>query len=172
MSAAEPGPGSRSVQIRAASERDADAIWALVSEAIESGAELACRPGTPREEVMPSWLGAGRHAFVAEREGEVVGAYVLKANQPGLGSHVANGTYVVSARHRGCGIGREIGADSLVRARSLGFRALQFNLVVAANESAVSLWRGLGFERVGTLPAAFELPDGSYADALVMFRAL
>jgi ribosomal protein S18 acetylase RimI-like enzyme len=158
--------------IRVATERDADAIWAIVNEAIETGGELAWRPGTAREEVMPAWLGPGRHAYVAELGGEIAGVYVLKAGQPGLGSHVANGSYIVSSRHRGQGIGRAMGSDSLERARALGFRAMQFNLVVADNTSAISLWRSLGFEQVGILPEAFELRGGGYEDAYVMFRAL
>jgi ribosomal protein S18 acetylase RimI-like enzyme len=61
---------------------------------------------------------------------------------------------------------------SLVRARERGFRAMQFNFVVSANERAVRLWETLGFETVGRLPGAFEHPTKGYVDALVMFRTL
>jgi ribosomal protein S18 acetylase RimI-like enzyme len=54
----------------------------------------------------------------------------------------------------------------------LGFRAIQFNFVVAANVRAVALWRSLGYTIVGTLPGAFVLPDGSASDVFVMYLAL
>lgn len=166
-SAAAGGPA-----IRPAGDADADAIWAIVAEVVATGREFAWRPGTPRTEVMRSWTGPGLHPFVAELDGVVVGTYVLKANQPGLGSHVANGTYAVGGRYRGRGFGRALAEHSIVQARELGFRAVQFNLVVAANAPSVSLWDSLGFERVGTLPGAFEAPDGSCVDAHVMYLRL
>jgi ribosomal protein S18 acetylase RimI-like enzyme len=61
---------------------------------------------------------------------------------------------------------------SLVHARSRGFRAMQFNFVVATNERAVRLWQLLGFAVVGRLPGAFEHPALGFVDALVMYREL
>jgi ribosomal protein S18 acetylase RimI-like enzyme len=58
------------------------------------------------------------------------------------------------------------------RARSLGFSAVQFNLVIRTNEVAVRLWQRLGFEVVGTMPRVFRHPDGTLVDAHVMFRNL
>lgn len=160
------------LSIRPATERDADAIWDVVAEVVASGRELAWRPGTPREEVMPAWVGPGLHPYVAETDGVVAGTYVLKANQPGLGSHVANGTYAVASRHRGRGIGRALGEHSIAEARRLGFRALQFNLVVAGNRASNALWESLGFDRLATLSGAYEAPDGSYVDAYVLYRSV
>jgi ribosomal protein S18 acetylase RimI-like enzyme len=54
----------------------------------------------------------------------------------------------------------------------LGFRAMQFNFVVATNERAVRLWERLGFAVVGTLPGAFRHQRLGFVDALVMFKAL
>jgi ribosomal protein S18 acetylase RimI-like enzyme len=61
---------------------------------------------------------------------------------------------------------------SLQQARDRGFRAMQFNFVVATNERAIWLWRSMGFETVGRLPLAFLHPRSGYTDALVMFRIL
>jgi hypothetical protein len=55
------------------------------------------------------------------------------------------------------------------QAKLSGFRAMQFNFVVSTNERAVKLWQALGFEIVGTLPAAFEHPSKGFVDAFVMF---
>lgn len=63
-------------------------------------------------------------------------------------------------------------AHSLARARERGFRAMQFNFVIASNERAVRLWQSLGFAIVGRLPGAFQHPRLGYVDALVMVREL
>jgi len=61
---------------------------------------------------------------------------------------------------------------SLDHARSRGYRAMQFNFVVATNERAVRLWQSLGFQVVGRLPAAFKHPTDGFVDALVMYQLL
>lgn len=57
-------------------------------------------------------------------------------------------------------------------ARTMGFRAMQFNLVVSTNARAVRLWKRLGFAVVGMLPGAFRHAQRGYVDALVMYKAL
>lgn len=54
----------------------------------------------------------------------------------------------------------------------MGFRAMQFNLVVSTNEGAVRLWKKLGYAVVGTLPRAFRHQQLGLVDALVMFKEL
>jgi ribosomal protein S18 acetylase RimI-like enzyme len=49
---------------------------------------------------------------------------------------------------------------------------MQFNLVVSTNEGAVRLWKGLGFEIVGTLPRAFHHRRLGFVDAYVMYKWL
>jgi GNAT superfamily N-acetyltransferase len=79
---------------------------------------------------------------------------------------------MVAPDARGQGIGRAMGEHCLCEARRLGFLAMQFNFVVSTNESAVRLWRQLGFEIVGTLPGAFRHPTKGFVDVHVMFRSL
>ena len=122
--------------------------------------------------VMDYWIGDGIHTVVALDGEEIVGTYALKSNQPGHGAHVANAGYMVARSSRGQGIGRVLGEHSLAKARELGYAAMQFNMVVAANRAAVELWRRLGFRVVGTLPRVFRLPEGGLVDAFVMYRAL
>ena len=54
----------------------------------------------------------------------------------------------------------------------MGFHAMQFNMVVSTNESAVALWKKFGFSIVGTLPRAFRHRKLGLVDAYVMHRFL
>ena len=160
------------LHIRAAAVSDRDIAWNIFHAVVAAGDTYAFDPAISREEALAYWFQPSHQCYVAERNGEVVGTYILKANQPGLGSHVANAAFMVSPNARGAGVGRGMGEHSLNEARRLGFRAMQFNFVVSTNEPAVRLWRELGFTIVGTLPGAFRHPHKGYVDAYVMFRPL
>ena len=54
----------------------------------------------------------------------------------------------------------------------MGFRAMQFNLVVSTNNGAVSLWQKLGYTIAGTLPEAFKHSKHGFVDAFVMYKQL
>ena len=127
---------------------------------------------TSKEEARRLWLDLPRQTFVAEDEGEVLGTYYIKTNQPGFGSHVCNCGYMVSARARGKGLATAMCEHSQQIALELGYKAMQFNFVVASNEAAVKLWHKLGFETAGCLPKAFNHPTEGYVDALVMYKWL
>jgi ribosomal protein S18 acetylase RimI-like enzyme len=85
---------------------------------------------------------------------------------------VANCGFITATAASGKGVARLMCAHSLDRARTRGFRAMQFNFVVAANERAVRLWQSLGFAIVGRLPEAFRHPSLGYVDAYIMHRML
>ncbi|HSR34512.1 MAG TPA: GNAT family N-acetyltransferase, partial [Anaerolineae bacterium] len=123
-------------------------------------------------EALRLWIEAPRATYVAERDGEIVGTYYLKTNQPGLGSHVCNAGYMVRSEARGEGVGKAMCTHSLEEARRLGYKAMQYNLVAATNRGAVDLWRKMGFEIVGTLPKAFNHARLGLVDAHVMYRLL
>ena len=161
-----------SLQIRQATTADSDAIWDIFRSVVVTGDTYAFDPGISRDDALAYWLHPSNFRYVAEREGAIVGTYILKANQPGLGSHVANAAFMVSPPARGFGVGRAMGEHSLSEARRLGFRAMQFNFVVSTNESAVRLWQELGFKIVGTLPGVFRHSKKGFVDAYVMFRSL
>jgi ribosomal protein S18 acetylase RimI-like enzyme len=73
---------------------------------------------------------------------------------------------------RGKGIGGLMCGHSLLEAAALGFRAMQFNIVVATNTTAVALWQKHGFRIIGTTPGAFRHETPGYVDAHIMFREL
>jgi len=160
------------VGIRRATERDHDAIWAILEPMIRAGETYTQSRDMSREEALAYWFSPEKETFVWEENGEVLGTYFLKANQQGGGAHVANCGYVTAAHAQGRGVARAMCLHSLQRAKERGFRAMQFNFVVSTNERAVKLWASLGFETVGRLPGAFEHPKQGFVDALVMYRQI
>lgn len=106
------------------------------------------------------------------KTGEILGLYILHPNNVGRCGHIANASYGVSATARGQGIGRRLVNHSLVQAKSLGFRLMQFNAVVATNTAAIVLYESLGFRALGTIPGGFLLPDGHYEDIVPMIKEL
>ena len=160
------------LQIRPATPLDSDSIWTIFHAVAARGDTYAFDPTVSRQEALAYWLQTSNRCYVAERQGAIIGSYILRANYPGLGSHVANAAFMVSPEARRVGVGRAMGEHSLKEARRLGFRAMQFNFVVSTNEPAIHLWQELGFQVVGTLPGAFRHSNGAFVDAYVMFRSL
>src|SRR5206468_12722641 len=120
------------------------AVTRIFGAVVAAGETFAYPPETPPGEALGLWRGPGVGCYVAQADGEVVGSYVLRANHPGLGAHVANASFMVDPDVRGRGIGRLLGEHALGEAAGAGFRAMQFNLVVASNAGAIGLWRSLG----------------------------
>jgi L-amino acid N-acyltransferase YncA len=160
------------MQIRAATNGDANAIWAIMEPIIRAGETYTLPRDMDKESALAYWFSAEREVFVAEEQGEIVGTYCLRANQRGGGAHVANCGYMTAVAATGRGVARAMCAHSLDRARERGFRAMQFNFVISTNERAVRLWQSFGFEIVGTLPKAFLHPTHGYVDVYIMYRNL
>lgn len=159
--------------IERAKDEDHAAIWAALEPVIRAGETLALPRDMPREDGLAYWFASGHEVFVARfASGELGGTYFVKANHRGGGSHVANCAYVTAAHAGGHGLARAMAEHSLVHAKDRGFRAMQFNFVIASNGAAVHLWTALDFAIVGTLPGAFVHPTLGDVDALVMFRRL
>jgi L-amino acid N-acyltransferase YncA len=160
------------LNIRPATDADRDAVWLIFHETIAAGDTYALDPLMLRGDALAYWFALGTQTYVAEQDRQLIGTYILKPNQLGGGAHVANAAFMVASRARGQGIGRAMGEHCLSEARRLGFWAMQFNFVVSTNESAIRLWKQLGFEIVGTLPKAFLHPQHGFVDVYVMFRSL
>ena len=158
--------------IRPAAAADDDAIWAILEPTFRAGETYPIPRDISRADALAYWRMAGHEVFVAEAEGHVLGTYYLRANNRGGGAHVANCGYMVAPGASGRGIARAMCEHSLARARQRGFRAMQFNFVIASNERAVHLWQSCGFAVVGRLPEAFAHPRLGLVDALVMVRNL
>ena len=160
------------MEIRAATRADRDAIWKIFHEILAAGDTYALDPKMSREDALAYWFRADTQTYVAEKDGTVVGTYILRPNQLGSGSHVANAAFIVASNAQGSGVGRAMAEHCLAEARQMGFRAMQFNFVVSTNALAIHLWKQLGFKIVGTLPGAFRHPEKGYVDVHVMYRSL
>lgn len=158
--------------IRAATPSDEEQIWQLLEPVFRAGETYTVPRDISRDDALAYWNATAHEVFVFAEGGQILGTYFLRANQRGGGSHVANCGYITALAAMGRGIGRAMCEHSLEHARTRGFRAMQFNFVVSANERAVKLWQRLGFGIVGRLPGAFLHPTLGYVDAFVMFRDL
>jgi ribosomal protein S18 acetylase RimI-like enzyme len=158
--------------IRPATPSDDDAIWRILEPTLRAGETYPIPRDIERGDALAYWRSPGHAVFVAQEDGRILGTYYLRGNNRGGGAHVANCGYMVAAGAMGRGVARTMCAHSLEQARERGFRAMQFNFVIASNERAVRLWQALGFAIVGRLPGAFQHPRLGYVDALVMVRDL
>lgn len=162
-----------SVSVRKFEENDWHAVWPMLRATFEAGETYVFPSDIGEADAHRAWVEvpAVTNVAVAE-EGRIVGTYYLKPNQPGRGAHVCNCGYVVDPAVQGNGIAAAMCEHSQRLAVKMGFRAMQFNLVVASNERAVRLWRHLGFAVAGTLPGAYNHRHLGYVDALVMYKRL
>jgi len=159
-------------EIRKAANQDKPAVWQIIKSVISGGDTYVFSPDSTEEEMTTYWFSAEKHVYVAELDGEIVGTMWLKANQPGLGSHVGNAAYMVSPNAKGKGVGRKMAEFSIEEARRLGFKSIQFNIVVKSNENAVKLWQSVGFEIIGEIPDAFNHSKNGMTNAYIMYRKL
>ena len=160
------------ITIKKAAKKDWDQIWPIVQAVFQSGSTYAYPPETNKEDAYTIWMKVPTATYMALSEGTVAGTYYIKPNQPALGSHVCNAGYMVSSTARGQGIGRALCAHSLQEAVKLGFKAMQYNLVVVTNQCAIKLWIDMGFEIIGTLPRAFKHKEMGLVDAHIMYQIL
>ncbi|MBK7535418.1 MAG: GNAT family N-acetyltransferase [Myxococcales bacterium] len=160
------------MRLRLACPDDMPALWRIFSAVVVAGETYVQDETFAEAAFAPYWSGRGGEQWVAELDGAVVGGYTLRANHPGRGSMIGTASYVVDEAHRGRGIGRTLGQHSLDRARTLGFRGMLFNFVVATNAPALHLWESLGFRVIARVPSAFDHERLGPTDALVMFRSL
>ena len=160
------------VTIRPGTAADEEALWRIFQPVIASCETYAMPPETSRQEAIDYWTRNEGPWFVAELDGRVVGACMIHPNQPGLGAHVANAAFVVDRGARGHHVGRRLVQQAIDAASVLGYRAMQFNLVVANNHSAIHLYESLGFTVIAREPEAFHWRRDSYVDALVFHRFL
>ena len=142
-------------------------LFSIFADIVARGEGFPQQPPLTRSVFDDVWVRPVTLVAAAVRQGTLLGAYYLKPNLPGLGSHIANAGYVVDRRHRRLGLGRLLVEDSVTRAPLAGFDAIQFNFVFADNP-ARSLYEELSSRVVGSVPDG--IAPGR--DAIVYWRAV
>lgn len=160
------------MQIRPTTPADFAKIWPIFAEVVAAGDTFEYAPNTSKDTAEKLWMGQPNQTFVAEEDGEVLGTYYIKPNRYGLGSHVSNCGYMVSSKARGRGVATTMCKHSQKTAIELGYKAMQFNFVIARNTAAVHLWTKLGFTTIGILPKAYNHAIYGYVDAKIMYKWL
>ena len=159
-------------EIREAVKEDFDQIWKIFHQIVSAGETYPYPRNTSKEEAYHLWITLPQKTFVCVENQIVLGTYYLKQNNSGGGSHVCNCGYMVGNEARGKGVGSMMCEHSQNIARELGFKAMQFNLVISSNKQAIRLWKKHGFDTVGKIPKAFDHPKNGFVDALVMYKWL
>lgn len=117
-------------------------------------------------------MGKDKHTYVAIMDDHIAGTFIIKDNQPDLGYHIANASFMTLPSASGQGIGYRMGEFSLKEAKRLGYKAMQFNFVVEINTRAVTLWEKHGFRIIGAIPEAFQHRHLGLTAIYIMFREL
>lgn len=157
---------------RADKEADYDKVWDIFRNVISTGDTYVFDPDTNKESLEKHWFAASMDTFVAVDGDVVLGTYIIKPNQIGLGNHIANCSYMVNPKHHGCGTGKLLCEHSIRFAKEKGYTAIQFNIVVSTNMAAVHLWQKFGFEIIGTTPKGFRHKSKGFVDTYIMFKDL
>lgn len=160
------------VHIRPAKAEDLDRIWELWKIIMDQKIYFPYDDSYSRADIEKEWINLDNACFVAELNQQIVGAYILLPNQPGHGKHIANAAYMVDTSIRGHGVGTKLCAHSVIAGKELGYRGIQFNLVVSTNEAAIKAWQSNGFKIIGTVPGGFHHFELGYVDAHIFFKNL
>jgi GNAT superfamily N-acetyltransferase len=147
---------------------ETEQLFNIFADVVAKGDGFPQAPPLTRDVFESTWIRPVSIVVGARQAGggHLLGAYYLKPNFAPRAGHIANAGYVVAAGARGKGVGRALVADSVERAPSLGFRAIQFNLVFESNP-ARKLYEELGWREIGRIPDAV---DGE--DAVIYWRAV
>lgn len=151
---------------------DEEGLFMIFKEVVETGCQFPYESSS-KNEFYVQFFGSTSQVYVCRSyQGHVIGGFYLKPNYSGRSGHIANAAYMIKSTHRGLGIGTLLVKASLHIARSLGFLAMQFNMVLSQNKGAIKLYERLDFETVGLIPNAIRNADGSFQDGYTMYRRL
>ena len=156
--------------IRRAMGDDYEAIWSIIGPFLRSGEIDAFEVNWTRAEALAYWCDPEKHTFVAERDGEILGTYFLRAEVLDDGRLESESHYITSDKARGLSVMGAMSAHAQAMSKELGFKGIKFSFVQEGNICAIRIWRRAGFDIVGTVRNAFGNPREGYSDAHVMCK--
>lgn len=151
---------------------DYQQFWPTFKAIAAAQDSYAFAPDISYDEAFEAWCLEPQVTYVTRHNGKIAGSYYLKPNAAGPASHICNCGYMVAADFQGQGIARALCNHSQEIAMDLGFKAMQFNSVLATNAAAIHLWKSLGFSIIGTIPDAYNHKQSGFVDAFIMYKSL
>lgn len=110
--------------------------------------------------------------IIAEVDGKVAGNCSFSAVGGKLRvRHRCSLGIALYQKYWGLGIGRELTALLLEKARECGYEQIELE-VVSRNERAIALYEKMGFVRIGERPCAMKHKDGTYDSNVIMIKQL
>lgn len=160
------------IEIKEASPEQFDEIWPIFQDVASDADSYPYMPNISKDEAKAQWFAPNAKIFIAYEEGKPVATRYIVPNKTGLGNHVCNMGVMIDKNYRGRGIGRIMMEFGIQKAKELGFKAIQLNLVVCTNIASIRLCQQYGFNIIGTLPEAFFYKQEKYVDAFVLYKKL
>jgi acetyltransferase len=150
----------------------------LLHDAVESGASLGFLPPLKLGEADNYWQGlqssladGSRVLLVARAAGQIVGTVQLELSTKANGLHRAEVQKLMVHRvARGQGLGREL--MQAIEAQALQFERSLLILDTRQGDPAEALYRSLGYEYVGTIPAYARNADGELHATALFYKQL
>lgn len=159
------------ITVREFCKRDITAVTNIWNQVVEEKNAFP-QINTMNEDEAYEFFSSQTYTGVAEKNGRILGLYILHPNNIGRCGHLSNASYAVAADSRGMHVGELLVKDCLKTAKEKGYRILQFNAVVCSNAAAVKLYEKLGFVRLGTVPGGFLNGYGQYEDIILFYHTL
>jgi L-amino acid N-acyltransferase YncA len=164
-----------SAVIRPFTGTDWEQVWPIVRDVVRAGDTYTYDTTMSEADARAVWVEQPPGLTVVATEGSperIAGTAKMGANRGGPGAHVATASFMVAAGSRGRGVGAALCRFVIDWARAQGFVGIQFNAVAESNVAAVTVYRRLGFEIIGTVPRAFEHPALGRVGLHVMYLEL
>jgi Sortase and related acyltransferases len=161
-----------SLTIRPITTEEFDLVWPIFEPIIREGKTYSYDPKLTMDEARAIWCAPEKTPFVALAGDRPVGTFYIRANQLGLGNHIANGGFMVAPGQCGKGYGTAMGEAMVKEARRLGYHGMQFNFIVQDNEPSLRIWKKLGFEIVGTVPDAMRHAEKGLMPVHILYKKL
>ena len=163
---------NNTLQVRSVADEDRQCLLPILREAMSCAHSYPYDPMSNDEELLKIWLAPTHRVYIGLIESRIAGTFYIRPNQPCLGAHICNAGFIVSSNFSGRGVGTTLGKYALKQAKKLGYKAMQFNLVVVSNVVSIRIWKNLGFRVIGTIPEAFNHPQKGLIDAHIMHKKL
>lgn len=160
------------IMVREFNAQDITEIREIWNQVVEEGNAFPQTDILLDESEAMDFFATQTYTGVAERDGKILGVYILHPNNIGRCGHIANASFAVAQAARGEHIGESMVRDCLWMAGRKGFELLQFNAVVASNRAAIELYEKLEFERLGTIPGGFLNKNNEYEDIILFYHTV